>query len=65
MTPTIETVEANEASATVIGGVIKVPVMLILVKICLTTTGWFGKETRSAAPAYDKVGGTVSQRPLK
>lgn len=35
--------------ATVVGVLIEVPVMLMLVKICLKTTHWFGGETQAAA----------------
>jgi ACR3 family arsenite transporter len=43
--------------ATVVGVLIEVPVMLMLVKICLKTTQWFGGEMRPAAPAYEHAGG--------
>ena len=36
---------SGAALATVIGVLIEVPVMLMLVKICLRTTGWFSGKT--------------------
>jgi ACR3 family arsenite transporter len=35
---------SGAALATVVGVLIEVPVMLLLVRICLRTTGWFGAE---------------------
>ena len=35
---------SGAALATVVGVLIEVPVMLMLVKICLSTQGWFGRE---------------------
>jgi ACR3 family arsenite transporter len=35
---------SGAALATVVGVLIEVPVMLMLVKVCLKTQGWFGKE---------------------
>jgi ACR3 family arsenite transporter len=40
---------SGAALATVVGVLIEVPVMLMLVRICLRTQGWFGR--RAAAPA--------------
>jgi len=40
---------SGAALATVVGVLIEVPVMLMLVKICLRTRGWFPKES---APAF-------------
>ena len=39
---------SGAALATVVGVLIEVPVMLMLVKICLRTTSWFGPGSRSA-----------------
>ncbi len=39
---------SGAALATVVGVLIEVPVMLMLVKICLKTTHWFGKATDTA-----------------
>jgi ACR3 family arsenite transporter len=36
---------SGAALATVVGVLIEVPVMLMLVRICLKTTGWFSRET--------------------
>jgi ACR3 family arsenite transporter len=36
---------SGAALATVVGVLIEVPVMLMLVKICLRTQHWFGKES--------------------
>jgi ACR3 family arsenite transporter len=41
---------SGAALATVVGVLIEVPLMLALVKICLRTRGWFGRQ---AAPAGD------------
>lgn len=38
---------SGAALATVVGVLIEVPVMLMLVKICLSTTHWFSQEERS------------------
>ena len=43
---------SGAALATVVGVLIEVPVMLMLVKICLRTQGWFGRET-AGAPAHE------------
>ncbi len=37
---------SGAALATVVGVLIEVPVMLMLVKVCLRTKGWFGQELR-------------------
>ena len=36
---------SGAALATVVGVLIEVPLMLMLVKICLATRGWFPRET--------------------
>ena len=41
---------SGAALATVVGVLIEVPVMLMLVKICLGTRGWFGPEPERASP---------------
>ena len=41
---------SGAALATVVGVLIEVPVMLMLVKICLKTQGWFGSTTGGADP---------------
>mgnify|MGYP000845360404 FL=1 len=43
--------QSGAALATVVGVLIEVPVMLMLVKICLKTQGWFGDEKTSSAAA--------------
>ncbi len=40
---------SGAALATVVGVLIEVPVMLMLVKICLRTSSWFGTETAPIA----------------
>jgi len=40
---------SGAALATVVGVLIEVPVMLMLVKICLKTEGWFATRTREAS----------------
>jgi len=40
---------SGAALATVVGVLIEVPVMLMLVKICLRTQGWFGASPRASA----------------
>jgi ACR3 family arsenite transporter len=42
---------SGAALATVVGVLIEVPVMLMLVKICLKTTHWFGTEKVQAVTA--------------
>ncbi len=42
---------SGAALATVVGVLIEVPVMLLLVKICLATRGWFSGPTSRHAPA--------------
>ena len=42
---------SGAALATVVGVLIEVPVMLMLVKICLKTQGWFGRRATAAAPS--------------
>lgn len=39
---------SGAALATVVGVLIEVPVMLLLVKVCLRTSGWFGDEGNQA-----------------
>ena len=39
---------SGAALATVVGVLIEVPVMLMLVRVCLKTTGWFGNEREPA-----------------
>ena len=43
--------ESGAALATVVGVLIEVPVMLMLVKICLRTTHWFGGPRSGATGA--------------
>jgi len=38
---------SGAALATVVGVLIEVPVMLMLVRICLTTPHWFAKQTKA------------------
>jgi len=42
---------SGAALATVVGVLIEVPVMLILVKICLRTQGWFARREMASFPA--------------
>jgi ACR3 family arsenite transporter len=39
---------SGAALATVVGVLIEVPVMLMLVKVCVGTKGWFAAEKRAA-----------------
>ncbi len=43
--------------ATVVGVLIEVPVMLMLVRICLRTSGWFGKKSATEISATEEVAG--------
>lgn len=42
---------SGAALATVVGVLIEVPVMLMLVRICLRTRGWFPSKARSSGAA--------------
>ena len=44
---------SGAALATVVGVLIQVPVMLMLVRICLRTRGWFPSKARPGEPARD------------
>ncbi|MDZ7617213.1 MAG: ACR3 family arsenite efflux transporter [Patescibacteria group bacterium] len=53
---------SGAALATVVGVLIEVPVMLMLVKVCLRTKGWFARAAPSAETA-PPLGGNGTQGP--
>ena len=52
---------SGAALATVVGVLIEVPVMLMLVRFCLRTEGWFAHAPAPGASASQAVGGAVHQ----
>ncbi|UCG53267.1 MAG: ACR3 family arsenite efflux transporter [Candidatus Latescibacterota bacterium] len=48
---------SGAALATVVGVLIEVPVMLMLVRICLRTAGWFPREQSAELPANSRSAG--------
>jgi len=54
---------SGAALATVVGVLIEVPVMLLLVRICLRTRGWFagGGDASSAADRPDRLGSEATR----
>ncbi len=54
---------SGAALATVVGVLIEVPLMLILVRICLRTQGWFGASSPPSVPAADATKAPVADTP--